>query len=327
MLSAVVMSITFGCGPTAYKITPIPVSEDLREKVVLRDPGFVADKIALVDIDGLIFNYRKSSSLLGPQENPVALTVAKLRKAAADSSVKAVVLRINSPGGTVTASDMIYKQVKRIRKGTDRQAGKPVVAMMMDVGASGGYYIACGADRIVAEPTTITGSIGVVMHVLNIKGLFDKLGISAETIKSGQMKDAGSLFRKLTEQEQKVFQDIIDEFYGRFIEVVKTGRPEMPEEKIKEIADGRVFSGQQAKELGLIDNLGDLRTAIGIAKQYGSMEKARVVMYHRPVEYRGNIYSRAENPTPVTQFNLLNITIPELAEMQTPQFMYLWTGL
>ena len=315
----------WGCGPTAYKITPVSPGQTLGEKVVWKDPGLVFEKIALVEIDGLISNSSRGG-LLGQQENPVALVVEKLQKAGSDRWVKAVILRINSPGGTVTASDMIYQQVKLLQEGKAGKGGKPVIAVMMDVAASGAYYIACGAEKIVAHPTTITGSIGVIMYTFNVNGLFDKLGIGSEAIKSGAKKDAGSPFRPITAQERKVFQDIIDQFYGRFLNVVKTERKSLDQDNFTRLADGRVFSGPQAKELGLVDCLGNLNTAIELAKQAAGLSKARVVMYHRPADYRANVYSRARLPGPITQFNLFNLTASQFSDLQGPQFMYLWTG-
>jgi len=132
-----------GCGPTAYKITPVPISEQLVETTVSKDPGIFLPKIALIDVEGLLVNAR-SSSLLGPGENPTALAVEKLRKAAKDPSVKAVVVRINSPGGTVTASAIVHREIQRVREGTKERPGKPVIAMIVDVGASGGYWAALG---------------------------------------------------------------------------------------------------------------------------------------------------------------------------------------
>jgi len=316
--------IAAGCGPMGYKITPIPVSEKLREKVVWKDRGLVFDKVALIELDGMLVNAERSG-LLVAAENPVALAVEKLDKAAADPFVKAVILRINSPGGTVTASDLVYRQVLKVRQGFDNHKPKPVVAMLMDVAASGAYYIACGADKIIAHPTTVTGSIGVIMYALNIEALMHKLGVAADAIKSGDKKDAGSLFRPLTPQERKIFQGVIDEFYSRFLEVVKKGRPDLDEKKLSQLADGRVFTGQQARDLHLVDQVGDLFTAINAVKETTGLSKVKVVMYHRPADYRANVYSQLPE-TCTVQFNLLNVTLPDLADLQRPQFMYLWTA-
>jgi len=322
-LAFIPMILAFvGCGPTAYKITPIPVSENLVETTVRTDRGVFLPKIALIDIDGILVNVRKSA-LLGPGENPTALVVEQLRKARQSDWVKAVVLRINSPGGTVTASAIVHREVQKLRAGSAGHAGKPVVAAIMDVGASGAYYIACGADEIVAEPTCVTGSIGVVMLKFNVAGLLEKIGVSTDAIKSGPKKDAGSPFRPLEPQERKIFQDLIEEFYDNFIHVVARSRDKLDIDRVRELADGRVYSGRQASELGLVDRLGTLDAAIGRAKELAGIPRARVVMYHRPTGYRGTIYSKSAPAGERGQVNLINLTVPDIF---TPQgyFMYIW---
>ncbi len=322
-----ILSVVFflsGCGPRAYKITPIPISEKLQETVVEKGEGILPAKIALIDIDGMILNYRKSS-LMGSSENPMALIIEKLNKAAKDKRVKAIVLRINSPGGTVTASDIIYRHILSIRKG-DKQLKsppKPVVASMMDVCASGGYYIACSADKIFAEPTTVTGSIGVVMMTFNLKGLLDKIGVETDAIKSGAKKDAGSPFRPLKPDERKIFQDMINQFYGRFVNVVCVSR-KMERNKVLKLADGRIFTGQDAFKLGLVDKIGSLEDAIACAKQLAKVKSADVVMYHRPIGYRGNIYSSTQaRASARTEHSIITLEMPEWFSSQGA-FLYLW---
>ncbi|MFA5865360.1 MAG: signal peptide peptidase SppA [Phycisphaerae bacterium] len=315
----------FGCTPMAYKVTPIPMTERLDESVVACDRGILLPKVALIDIDGVILNAR-DTSLLGSGDNPTALVMEKLQKAAEDPHVKAVVLRINSPGGGVTASDIIYRQVLKVKCG-DKSRGfpaKPVVAAMMDVAASGGYYIACAASEIYAEPTTVTGSIGVIMLTLNAKGLLDKIGVSTDAIKSGAKKDIGSPFRPMQPDERKIFQDMINEFYNRFVDVVAQSRTKISKSKVRELADGRVYSGEQAQKLSLIDKVDGLDGAIKHSKELAGIQAAKVVMYHRPVGYRGSIYSAAE-PMPVqkNETNLFNVRVPDLLPQQGA-FMYLW---
>ncbi len=316
--------LIIGCGPTAYKITPIPISEELQETVVAKDKGILLPKIALIDIDGMILNYRKSS-LLGSTENPMALVIEKLDKAADDPRVKAIVLRINSPGGTVTASDIIYQHLLAIKKGDKirKRLPKPIVVSMMDVCASGGYYIACSADEIFAEPTTITGSIGVVMMTFNLKGLMDKIGVTTDAIKSGPKKDAGSPFRPLKPDERKIFQDMINQFYNRFVTVVSQSR-KIDERQVRKLADGRIFSGQDAQKLGLIDKLGSLEDAIDAAKRLAKTKAATVIMYHRPTGYRGSIYSssRISSSTPAKN-SIITVDLPNWFTTQGA-FLYLW---
>ena len=211
-----------GCGSnTGFLIKPVPVNEKLEETVLSQDPGlWVSDKVLVLDVDGVLMNAR-GDGLFGPDDNPLALFVEKLDKAEKDQRVRAVVLRINSPGGGVTATDLMYRRLMDFRK----QRQVPVVAMIEDVGASGGYYLACGADTIMVTPTSVTGSIGVIVQLFSLAGTMEKVGITAKALTSGPMKDIGSPFKPLDEADQKVLQNVVDEFYGRFLEVVAAGRP------------------------------------------------------------------------------------------------------
>jgi protease IV len=314
-----------GCTPTAYKITPIPLGEELQETIVYSDSGMLLPKVALVDIDGVIMNAREST-LFGSGDNPTALAVEKLQKAARDRRVKAVVLRINSPGGGVTASDIIYREVLKVRNGDpDKELpGKPVVAFIMDVGASGGYYVACGANEIMAEPTATTGSIGVIMLTFDAKGLLDKVGVHTDAIKSGPNKDAGSPFRPMQPQEREIFQTMVLEFYGRFVDVVAAARTKVPRDRLCKLADGRVYSGCQAQKLGLVDATGNLEDSLKRAKDLAGIKASQVVMYSRPEGYRGNIYS-STNPVGARKdsASLININVPDVLQRQG-MFMYLW---
>jgi protease-4 len=325
VLSVLGLVVLFGCAPSAYKITPIPISEKLEETVVASDAGILLPKIALVDVEGVILN-AKESGLMCSGENMMALAVEKLQKAAADPQVKAVVVRVNTPGGGVTASDIIYREVVKIREGDKarKHPPKPVVAAMLDTAASGGYYIACGADEIMAQPTTVTGSIGVVMLTYSAKGLLDKVGVTTDAIKSGPRKDMGSPFKPMDPEDRKIFQDMINEFYTAFVHVVACSRTKLTEARIRQLADGRVYSGCQAQKLGLVDRIGGLDEALVRAKELAKIDSARVVMYHRPTGYRGSIYSAWE-PLPVQkqQGNLINIQVPDVLQQQG-MFMYLW---
>lgn len=312
-------TLVLGCAPSAYKITPVPVSRELDETVVVDDGGLISDKIALIDVDGIIMN-RPRPTLFGKGENPVSLFVEKLDKAREDKQVKGVILRINSPGGGVTASDLMYQELQRYKEDTD----EPVIAVMMDVSASGGYYIACACDELIAQPTTITGSIGVIMQLVSFAGTMHKLGIEPNAIVSGKMKDAGSPLKKLTPAERKIFQGLVDEFYGRFVEVVAKGRPNMQKSHVRKLADGRVWSGEQALELGFVDRLGSLRDAIATIKQRIEAERVRVVTYHRPLGYKANVYSETPTSPYPSQVNLINVDLQESWLPNTPQFLYLW---
>jgi protease-4 len=216
------------------------------------------------------------------------------------------VLRINSPGGTVSGSDLIYHELLAFKK----KHKIPVVACLMGLATSGGYYVAQAADTIVASPTGITGSIGVLAMKPNIKGLMDKVGVDTDLVKTGQWKDFWSPFRPATPAEKEMMQKIINDYYRGFLEVVAQGRKLKPEQ-VKAWADGRIFTATQAKDLGMVDRLGYLDDAIKLAQEKAGLpEEARVVRYHRPGSYRPNIYSM----------------LPGLdLEMGLgPQFLYLW---
>ena len=320
-LVVVALSLVAGCGPgTGFLIKPVPVNEALVESTVSTDPGFmVTDKVVVVDVDGLLFNQR-GDGLFGPHDNPVSLFVEKIDKAEKDLQVRALVLRINSPGGGVTASDIMYRRLAQFKK--ERKV--PVIAAIEDVGASGGYYIACGADTIMAAPTSITGSIGVIVQTFSLSGTMAKLGIDTKAITSGPMKDMGSPLKPLSADDQKVLQEMVTEFYGRFLDIVAAGRPKMKREDVKKLADGRIYTGAQAAADGLVDTVGDVKDAITEAKQRAGITAARVVMYDRPWGYKANVYSAAG--VGGTQINLLNLSMPGLMTWLEPQFLYLWTG-
>ncbi len=194
-------------------------------------------------------------------------TVGDLKKFGESPGVKAIVLRLDTPGGGVVPSQEIHDAVLRVRE----KHNKAVVASMGSVAASGGYYIAVATDRIVANPGSLTGSIGVIMELANVEGLLKKVGVESVVIKSGQHKDLGSPFRKLSEEDRRILQAVMDDVHSQFIEAVAEGRAlEVPE--VRPFADGRIFTGRQAKEANLIDDLGDLDDAVRIAADLGGIE-------------------------------------------------------
>src|SRR5262249_14257981 len=251
------------------------------------------------------------------EESTVARVRSELEKAADDDRVKAVVLRIDSPGGGVTASDEVWSEIGRFKK----KRGIPVVASLGDVAASGGYYVACAADRIGAHPTTVTGSIGVIMLNFDVEGLLGKIGVRNETFKAGEHKDMLSPFRMATPEERRMVQSILDSLHARFVTVVREGRPRLDPNRIPELTDGRIFDATQALDAGLVDQIGELDAAIDAAKSAANVEKARVVAYHRADEVRENVYSAARQ-VPV-QVNVLPVDLAGLIG-PGPRFMYLW---
>ena len=226
-------------------------------------------------------------------------------------NVKSIVLRIESPGGAVGAAQEIYQEIKRTNE------VKPVVASMGSMGASGGYYAALGADTIMANPGTMTGSIGVIVKFPNLEGLFEKIGYKSQVIKSGPLKDIGASNRPLSEDERKIMQDLIDNVYNQFVRDIAAARS-MPEETIFELADGRVYTGEQALEAGLIDSLGNFTDAITIAADLGGLDTKEPQL----------IYPKAERK--FSLFNLLTNAEQSLVDNFAPLYPILsfeWTGL
>lgn len=217
-------------------------------------------KIGLVEIEGVILDSKEVLQQLDKHQN--------------NRSIKAVVVRINSPGGGVAAAQEIHEELEKTRL----QHRKPVIVSMGSLAASGGYYIACASDRIFANPGSITGSIGVIMQLTNISQLLQKVGVKSVVIKSGEHKDMGSMVKEMTAEEKRLFQEVLDDAYNQFIEAVVSGR-KMNKERVQELADGRIFTGRQAKSLGLVDELGDLPDAINFAAQMAGIRgKPKVVL-------------------------------------------------
>jgi protease IV len=319
-----------GCGVTTFVVGLAPGDQELTSTVVETDGSWVKDRVAMVDLSGLIFNGRKPG-LLSEGDNPVSDLTEKLEEARNDERVKAVILRINSPGGTVTASDAMYREVRRFREGCN----KPVVALIMDVGASGGYYVACAADKIVAYPTSITGSIGVIVQTISVKDGLSRIGIHAEAITSGPNKETGSPLTDMTDSQRQVLRGLVDDFYRQFSGIVKERRPAIPADKFAMVTDGRVVSGAQAVGLGLIDVTGDLRSTFELAKQMAGIPKAKLIVYHRPLAYIGSPYAASPVGAPGysngggasaggTQINIAQFNLADSLQWSTAGFYYLW---
>jgi protease-4 len=314
MICAVALGMT-GCF-NGFVVTPTQVGGPLQETVV-KDPRhyFCCKKVAIIDVNGVIMNCR-SSGLLGSGENPVSEFREKLEEAACDPYVKAVVLRLNSPGGAVTASDIMYQDLINFRKETH----KPVVACMMDVAASGAYYLAMACDEIYAHPSTVTGSIGVIMNLYNASGLLGKIGVSSDPIKSGPNKDLGNPARPMTDEERAILQGMVDSFYDQFVHTVVKGR-NLPEERVRALADGRVYTGVDAQILGLVDKVGYLEDAIQSAMDRACIKDACVIAYDRCGGYRGSIYAGMPKiPSEIS----VKLEVPGMAGPSGAAFMYLW---
>ncbi|MFA6448231.1 MAG: signal peptide peptidase SppA [bacterium] len=218
------------------------------------------EKIGLIYLTGVIHSGRSGGGLMGEQTSGSDTLVNLLESAGRDESIKAVVLRVNTPGGSPAGSQEIYNEIMRLKS----KYKKPVIVSMGDVAASGGYYVSSAADTIFADPATLTGSIGVIMSLLNYNGLFEKVGLESVVMKSGKYKDIGSPTRKMTPEEQAILQSAIDDLHQQFMSDVAVGRKMKLEEVVK-IADGRFFTGEQAMRLKLVDKMGGLRDAIEYA--------------------------------------------------------------
>lgn len=305
------------CVPQSVMITSVSGKRSLQEVELSRDSYWARDKIAVIEVDGVIMTGSRQR-LLGKGERPVSLFVEKLDKARKDPHVKAVLLRIDSPGGSVVASELMYDEIKHFR-----ETGKPIVAMILDVGASGAYYISCACDQILAEPSSVTGSIGVIMQMFDFSGTMAKIGVESNAITSGPYKAAGSPFHAMRADEREIFQSIVNDMYDRFINVVVKGRPKLDEQTVRKLADGRVYSAQQALKVGLIDGITTLRRSIQAVKERAGLDQVRVVAYDRPYGYKPNVYAEAPR-TQGGDVNLLSIDVADLMSRAAPRFMYLW---
>ncbi len=221
----------------------------------------LGEKVAVVEVEGVIESSKE--------------TIERLIDFRDDETIKAIVLRIDSPGGGVGPSQEIYEEVKKAAE------IKPLVVSMGSVAASGGYYIAAPAQRIVANPGTITGSIGVIMEFANFQELLDKIGLKSQVVKSGEHKDIGSPTRPMTEEDRRILQSLIDDVHQQFIAAVAEGRKLSPE-RARALADGRIFSGRQAQQYGLVDELGNLQDAVAVAASLAGIEGEPKVVYPPP---------------------------------------------
>ncbi len=305
-------------GCSFIKVSLIPPTKPLEEKVL---EGKGTPKILLVDLDGII-SFREESSLnLKAKPSKAALFKEVFLKAESDSDIVGVIIRINSPGGTVAASDAIYHEIMSFKQ----KRNIPVYAYIMELAASGGYYVASASDRIIASPTSITGSIGVIAMKFNVEELLSKVGISNETYKSGTKKDFWSPFRPSTPEEQKMLQNIIDRLFARFVGVVWTNRQMLlTEQQVRGLADGRILTADEALAAKLIDQVAYLDETIGTMKKTLAIKEARVVTYARPETFTSNIYSEMPQPGPLV-INLLSINAEDFSMLSGAQFMYLWS--
>lgn len=292
-------------------------TSELQEVVLLPSPA--KDKVVMIDVSGLISTTVEAGPL-AREKDLVTQVYGRLERAARDPLVRAVILRLDTPGGEVTASDIIYHEVLEFKERTRL----PVVGLMMATTASGGYYIAMACDHLLAHPSSLTGSIGVISIFPDVHELLGKVGVRVNVIKSRDLKDAGGPFREMTEDERRVFQGIIDEYYGTFLDVVLKGRRgALTKDELRAAADGRVFTARQALELKLIDGVGYFEDAFRKAKALASVREARLVSYTHYPKIRSNIYAVTPGPTASLLPNEKTALDAFLAALRSG-FYYLW---
>jgi protease-4 len=296
-----------------------PVPEDagpvLEMPLGCAGPCEEGPRVAIVDVDGLLLDQNMTGPLSWG-ENPVAVFREKLDKAAASPAVCAVVLRINSPGGGVTATDMMWQELRAFRARTRR----PVVACLLDLGTGGAYYLATAADLIVALPTTVTGGIGVIWNSYNLRDLMAQQNVFPQPIKAGENIDMGTTAGALTPAARALLQKMADEFHERFRRVVREARPGLRDPR--ETFDGRVFTATEALGRGLIDRIGYLEDALALARDLAHQDQARAVLLHRRLDPSRSPYGVTPN-TPL-QPGLFPVSIPGIDRSRLPTFLYVW---
>ncbi|MDH4219020.1 MAG: signal peptide peptidase SppA [Candidatus Aminicenantes bacterium] len=288
--------------------------ERMEEVVLIKSR--VKEKILLLDVSGLI-GTSLNPGVLEREGDILSKVFYRLKKASEDKMVKGVILRLDTPGGEVTASDILYHEILNYKKRT----GTPVLALMMGLAASGGYYIASACDYIIAHPSTLTGSIGVISIFPNLEELFDKVGIQVQIIKSGELKDSGSAFREMTDKERDVFQEIVDEFYQKFLNAVFEARKDsLSLENLRNIADGRVYTASQAYESKLIDEIGYFDSALKKVLELADVQEANVIAYTYYPKRKTNIYA-----THLNGYNPFESkSLQEIVQSLKSGFYYLW---
>lgn len=282
-------------------------------------------KIAQIELNGIIMS--QQISLFGPSVNMVERIKAQLRQAASDADVVAVLLVVDSPGGGVTASDELWNEVKKVRAD-----GKKVIVHMGNLCASGGYYVSAPADHIIASPTTVTGSIGVIMSLFDASTLMnDKLGVKENNITSGPFKDIGSMARPMKPEERAIMQSVVDDMYGRFVKIVAEGRAgkgpipaeaKAAEAAVRTIADGRIYTATQALSNGLVDEIGYLEDAQNAARKLSGVGDAEIIRYRRRLSFMDILSGEAEGKLNVNT----GVQVDAGGLLPSgPQFLYLWS--
>jgi protease-4 len=309
------IALTACSGPQVrlFREAPEPLKEFTLE-------GVGKDKILLIPVTGLISDMPKKG-VLRTSPSLVEQIVLQLNKAEKDKQIKAVLLKINSPGGTITASDLLYHEIMSFKEKT----GAKIIISMMDIAASGAYYMSLPADKIMAHPTSVTGSVGVIFLQPRVTGLMDKLGLGVDVKKFGKNKDMGSPFRESSEEEQKLLQKAVNDFGERFIRLVQKHR-KLDQRALTEIASARIFLADDALKLGLVDNIGYLSDAVKESKKLANVsDDARVIVYRRAEFPEDNYYNVAGVASEDVAISAINIDLLEPFSLKAG-FYYLWPG-
>jgi protease IV len=312
LVVVVLVGIISGCATINFG----PSLGELKEVTI---DGEGPGKILLVNVDGVI-NNQKDRTFSGStlRLGMVAQIKGVVEKAEKDDEIKALLIKINSPGGTVTASDIIFHLLKTYK---DKQKVR-IYIQVMDLAASGGYYIALAGDEIIAHPTSLIGSIGVIALKVNLQELMTKIGVSWEIVKSGDKKDFMSPFRSFTKEERELFQGAIDRLHNRFVTLIAKNRSALDLSQVQSLADGRVFDAEQAKDLKLIDHIGYVTDTVHRIKSDLNNSNLKLVTYHRNNDFQGNIYSQFQKPS---SFNLINLDLGFNPNALSPYFLYIWS--
>ncbi|MFB0566269.1 MAG: signal peptide peptidase SppA [Candidatus Aminicenantaceae bacterium] len=282
-LNLLIVLVLAGCAPHFH--LDFLGKEKIEEVELIKSKA--KEKILIIDVEGII-SASVNPGFLEREGDILSKIYYRLEKATLDKKIKGVILRLETPGGEVTASDILYNEILKFKEKT----GRPVVALMMGLATSGAYYVSSACDYIVAHPSTITGSIGVISIFPNLQELFSKIGIKLNIIKSGAMKDSGGIWRDITKEETKVFQGVIDDFYQKFLDVVYKNRKEyLSRDELKKIADGRVYTASQAYNLKLIDEIGYFDSALKTILALTSLKNAKVICYTYYPKQKTNIYA------------------------------------
>ena len=315
LLLGIAVILVTSCSGISVKIGSR--SEDPLKEYTLEGRG--REKVLVIPVMGFLSD-ASERGLLANRPSIVEEIVAELRKAQEDHNIKAVLLEINSPGGSTTASDILYHEIQRFKETTNVK----VVAAFMDVAASGGYYLALPSDLIVAHPTAVTGSIGVVMITPKVAGLMDKIGVAVEVNKSGSEKDMGSPFRASTPEEQRILQELIAGLGARFLSLVAKHRG-MDSAALAGISTARVYSSEEALGLKLVDRIGYVSDALTDAKRLaGIPDDAKVIAYRRTKYPNDNVYNPSTSWDQGEGLSLIDLHIREILPILAPGFYYLW---